>query len=150
MMELGTLLNTGMSPDLCALTLRAVVGVFFGISGYHKLFNAERHARLKRTLEEDKVPCPSFMQWWVPFWELASGVGLALGMLTVINAAILLIVCLVACACESAGKIRKYAPIDKADWLDDLLYLPEVLYCAMLVCVLAAGPGAYSIDALVG
>jgi putative oxidoreductase len=146
---LTQLLTHGLSmPDLGLAVPRVAVGVFFAISGYHKLFNAQRHARLKHTLVEDMVPCPRFMEWWVPFWELASGAALAMGFLSAFNAAVLLIVCLVACVCESRGKIAKYGPIDRADWLDDLLYLPEVLYSLILVGILAAGPGGYSIDAL--
>jgi hypothetical protein len=39
-----------------ALTLnRLALGVFFAISGYHKLFNPSRHAALTRTLQDDGV-----------------------------------------------------------------------------------------------
>jgi putative oxidoreductase len=34
-------------------------------------------------------------------------------------------------------------------WLDDFLYLPEVLYVMILVWLTFAGPGRYSIDGLI-
>jgi putative oxidoreductase len=34
-------------------------------------------------------------------------------------------------------------------WLDDFLYLPEVLYVLILLLLLFSGPGPYSIDAVI-
>jgi putative oxidoreductase len=34
-------------------------------------------------------------------------------------------------------------------WLDDFLYLPEVLYILILVWLIFAGPGRYSVDGLI-
>ena len=34
-------------------------------------------------------------------------------------------------------------------WLDDFLYLPEVLYVIILVWLIFSGPGRYSIDGLI-
>ena len=46
-------------------------------------------------------------------------------------------------------RIKDYKPIDEADRIDDWLYLPEVLYAFMLIVVISAGAGPYSLDALV-
>lgn len=135
-------------PDLGLMAIRGATGVFFAISGYHKLFNADRHAKLKRTLASDNVPFLSFMEWWVPGWEFAAGVTLALGLFSATSAAILTIICIVACCCEAKEKVAKYAPIDFADVVDDYLYLPEVLYILMLGVTMLAGPGKYALDAL--
>ena len=35
-------------------------------------------------------------------------------------------------------------------WLDDFLYLPEVLYVMILVRLIFSGPGRYSLDGLIG
>lgn len=126
---------------------RIAVGVFFAISGYHKIFNKARHERLLHTLVEDHVPAPKIQQWWVPFWELASGGWLAVGMNTQFNAAVLIIICAVACWAEARAKVAKYGPIDLADVVDDYLYLPEVLYLVMLISVIFTGGGDYSLDA---
>ena len=34
-------------------------------------------------------------------------------------------------------------------WLDDFLYLPEVLYVLILVWLIFSGPGRFSVDGLV-
>ena len=34
-------------------------------------------------------------------------------------------------------------------WLDDFLYLPEVLYVMILIWLIFSGPGRYSIDGLI-
>jgi uncharacterized membrane protein YphA (DoxX/SURF4 family) len=135
--------------DAALAVIRIAVGVFFAISGYHKLFNKARHQRLLTTLINDHVPFARFNQWWVPLWEFTAGVMLALGLLTAFSAVVLLIVCLVACGCEAAEKVAKYQPIDFADKVDDYLYLPEVLYVVMLTVSALAGGGAYSLDALI-
>ena len=35
----------------------------------------------------------------------------------------------------------------RADWLGDLLYVPEALYCIGLTVVMLGGPGPWSLDA---
>jgi len=42
-----------------------------------------------------------------------------------------------------------YKPIDEADRIDDWRYLPDVLYAFMLIMVVSAGAGPYSLDALI-
>jgi hypothetical protein len=39
--------------------------------------------------------------------------------------------------------------IDRADRIDDWLYLPETLYALMLIIVVSAGAGPYSLDAMI-
>lgn len=131
--------------DVALLVLRLVVGVFFFLSGYHKLFNKERHQRLVRTLTNDRVPAVAFNQWWVPFWEFVGGAMLALGVLAPFAASALVIVCCVACLVEAPAKVESYKPLDAADRLDDYLYLPEVLYIAMLIPVILMGSGRFAI-----
>lgn len=134
--------------DLALAFVRAAVGVFFAISGFHKLFNKGRHQRLLQTLVSDGVPMPRFNQWWVPGWEFLAGITLAVGFLTAASAGVLAIICLAACFCEAREKVASYHPINVADRLDDYLYLPEVLYLVMLAVSILAGTGKYSVDAL--
>lgn len=135
--------------DIAALLLRLVVGVFFAISGWHKLFNRERHAALVATLQSDHVPWVSFNQWWVPSVELGAGVALAVGFLTPVAAMLLLVVCAVACWVDGLPNINsRHSPIDRADWLDDVLYLPETLYLVMLLALVCMGSGSLSLDHL--
>ena len=56
---------------------------------------------------------------------------------------------LVAIVTSGPQRIGVYKPIDEADRIDDWLYLPEVLYAFMLIMVVSAGAGPYSLDALI-
>ena len=38
---------------------------------------------------------------------------------------------------------------ERADWICDVLYLPDALYCIALAVVMLAGPGPWSLDALI-
>ena len=44
---------------------------------------------------------------------------------------------------------KQAKPIDKGDRIDDWLYLPETLYAFMLIIIVSAGAGPYSLDALI-
>src|SRR4249920_2880771 len=93
----ASLLTMGANAPEVALTLnRVALGVFFGISGYLKLFNATRHATLARTLQEAGVPGVPIMQWLVPGVEFSAGCALMVGLLSVLAALGLFIICLFA------------------------------------------------------
>ena len=144
------LLFNGVGWTDIALTLnRIAVGAFFMLSGYHKLFNAQRHRSFVDELKELGVPAVGFNQWWVPTVEFTAGGGVLIGFLAPLAALGLLIVILVAIATSGRQRIKLYKPIDEADRIDDWLYLPEVLYAFMLIVVISAGAGPYSVDALI-
>ena len=71
------------------------------------------------------------------------------GFLAPLAALGLLFITLVAIATSGPQRIKDYKPIDEADRIDDWLYLPEVLYAFMLIMVVSAGAGPYSLDALI-
>lgn len=129
------------ATDLALTVNRLALGTFFSISGYHKLFNARRHATIAETMRTLHIPCPRFNSWFVPSIEFAGGLALLSGILAPLAAIGLLIICLVAVCTDGLGRIPAFQPIDKADYLDDLLYLPEVLYVLGLLIVIGAGPG---------
>jgi putative oxidoreductase len=116
------------------------------ISGYHKLFNKQRHASLVETLKASRVPCLGFNQWWVPSVEFFGGLSLLSGILAPLAALGLIVLCFVAVCTDGLKRIPNEQPIDKADWLDDLLYLPEMLYVIGLIIVVGAGPGVTLLD----
>jgi putative oxidoreductase len=143
------LLQCAQVPD-AALTLnRVALGAFFVISGYHKLFNASRHATLTRTLQDDGVHVLPIMQWLLPSAEFSGGFALIIGLLSVVAAFGLFVICAGAVALDAVKRIRAWQPIDRADWFGDLLYIPESLYCIGLTVVMLAGPGPWSLDAKV-
>lgn len=144
------LITQGLHAPNAALTLnRVALGAFFAISGYHKLFNASRHAALSRTLQDDGVHALPFMQWLLPSAEFAGGLALIVGLLSVLAALGLFVISAGAIALDAIKRIRAWQPIDRADWLGDLLYVPEALYCLGLAVVMLAGPGRWSLDAVI-
>jgi uncharacterized membrane protein YphA (DoxX/SURF4 family) len=144
------LLFVGIGWTDLAITLsRIAVGSFFMHSGYHKLFNAERHRTFVDELKALGVPKVGFNQWWVPLVEFSAGGAVLVGLLTPLAALGLLVVILVAIATSGRQRIKLYKPIDRGDRIDDWLYLPETLYAFMLVIIISAGAGPYSLDALI-
>ena len=144
------LLFVGVGWNDLALTLnRIAVGAFFMLSGYHKLFNAERHRLFIDELKGLGVPALRFNQWWVPLVEFTAGGGVVVGLLAPLAALGLLVLILVAIATSGRQRMKLYKPIDRADRIDDWLYLPETLYAVMLILVISAGAGPYSVDALI-
>jgi len=144
------LLFAGLGWTDIALTLnRIAVGAFFMLSGYHKLFNAERHRLFVDELKGLGVPALAFNQWWVPLVEFTAGGGVLVGFLAPLAALGLLVISLVAMATSGPQRIKLYKPIDRADRVDDWLYLPETLCAFMLIIVVSAGAGPYSLDALI-
>jgi uncharacterized membrane protein YphA (DoxX/SURF4 family) len=133
-----------------ALTLdRVAVGMFFMFSGYHKLFNAQRHRAFVEELTSLHVAALWINQWWVPSVEFAGGSAIVIGLLTPLAALGLLAIVLVATFTSGRLRIAGYQPIDRADRIDDWLYLPEVLYAFMLILFVSAGAGPYSLDAVI-
>ncbi len=144
------ILFNGVGWTDIALTLnRIAVGLFFMISGYHKLFNAQRHRILADELKGLGIHAVGFNQWWVPSVEFAAGAAVAIGLLAPLAALGLLFISLVAIVTSGPQRIKVMHPIDKADRIDNWLYLPELLYVFMLILVISAGAGPYSLDALV-
>jgi uncharacterized membrane protein YphA (DoxX/SURF4 family) len=135
--------------DLAIALNRIAVGAFFMFSGYHKLFNAERHRLIVDELKALRVPALGFNQWWVPLVEFTAGGAVLVGLLAPLAALGLLVLMLVAIATSGRQRMRLFKPIDRADRLDDWLYLPETLYTFMLVLVISVGAGPYSLDGLI-
>ena len=144
------LLLGGIGWTDIALTLnRIAVGAFFMLSGYHKLFNAERHRSVVDELKALGVHAVGFNQWWVPLVEFSAGGAVLIGFMAPLAGLGLLVIMLVAIVTSGRQQIKLYKAIDKADRIDDWLYLPEVLYAFMLIIIVSAGAGPYSIDALI-
>ena len=128
---------------------RVAVGTFFLFSGYHKLFNASRHRTFADELKALDVHALGINQWWVPFVEFSAGGAVVIGLFTPLAALGLIVIILVACATSGRERIKLYKPIDRADRIDDWLYLPETLYAFMLLLIVSAGAGPYSVDSVI-
>jgi putative oxidoreductase len=42
--------------------------------------------------------------------------------------------------------MRKFSKAKSSSWLDDFLYLPEVLYVLFFIWLICSGPGKFSLD----
>jgi uncharacterized membrane protein YphA (DoxX/SURF4 family) len=144
------ILFKGLGWTDIALTLsRVAVGMFFMFSGYHKLFNAQRHRAFVDELTALHVVAVRINQWWVPSIEFAGGSAVLIGLLTPLASLGLLVIVLVAGVTSGRVRMKDYQPIDRADRIDDWLYLPEVLYAFILIIFISAGAGPYSLDAAI-
>jgi putative oxidoreductase len=140
-MDASLFLRGAQAPDAAFTLNRVALGAFFAISGYHKLFNTSRHATLTHTLQDDGVHAVPFMRWLLPGAEFSGGCALIMGLLSVPAAFGLSVICVGAIALDAVKRIRAWQPLDRADWLGDLLYVPETLYTIGLTVVILAGPG---------
>ncbi len=144
------ILFNGVGWTDIAFTLnRIAVGMFFMFSGYHKLFNAERHRVFADELRSLHVHAIGINQWWVPLVEFSAGGAVVIGLFAPLAALGLLAIIIIASATSGRERIKAFKPIDRADRIDDWLYLPETLYAFMLIMVISAGAGPYSLDAAI-
>ena len=139
-----TMLRAGEWMPMTAA--RVLIGIFFCISGGTKLFVQAQFGVLEQTLIQSHIPFPHASALFVSIVEFACGAGLALGLLTPLCAAILAGDMLVAIATNRIHSIQASGVLA---WLDDFLYLPEVLYTLILLWLIFSGPGRYSLDGLI-
>lgn len=132
--------------DIAYTVARVATGLFFFLSGYHKLFNQGRHETLVKTLEADGVHEVAIIQWAIPSGEFLGGLALIVGFLTVPASIGLMALCVGACVLDGFKRIPEWKPLDLADWLDDVLYLPEAIYVCLLMIFTANGGGRWSVD----
>jgi putative oxidoreductase len=125
---------------------RILIGIFFCISGGTKLFVRAQFSVLEQTLVQSHIPFPHANALFVATVEFGCGAGLTLGLLTPLCAAVLTGDMIVAIATNRIHSIQASSALA---WLDDFLYLPEVLYILILVWLIFSGPGRYSVDGLI-
>src|SRR3984957_13133808 len=125
---------------------RVLIGIFFCISGGTKLFVRAQFGVVVQTMVQSHIPFPHASALFVSTVEFACGAGLALGSLTPLCAAMLMGDMMVAIATNRIHSIQASGVLA---WLDDFLYLPEVLYTLILVWLIFSGPGRYSVDGLI-
>ena len=124
---------------------RVLTGVFFCISGGMKLFVPSHFNEMQQTLMQSHIPFPHASALFVSLVEFACGAGLILGLLTPLCAVMLMGDMIVAILTNRIGSIHASGFLA---WLDDFLYLPEVLYVLILFWLLFSGPGLYSVDSM--
>ncbi len=138
------LLGGGDAEHYAILLVRVSIGLFFAISGANKLFVAGGTKPVYDTLVKSKVPFPRQTAYFVSGVEFVGGSLLVVGFLSIVACAALLIDMVVATLTEAVSTLPK--GLSAPNWLDDFLYLPEVLYVLFFIWLLCAGPGKFSID----
>jgi len=126
------------------LLVRVSIGVFFAISGANKLFAAGGTKPVYDTLVQAKVPFPHQMAYFVSGVEFVCGSLVAVGFLSSPASVALLIDMAVAVLTSALSTLPK--GLSPLSWLDDFLYLPEVLYVLFFIWLICSGPGKFSVD----
>ena len=136
----------GSSPleQYAILLVRVSLGLFFVISGANKLFVASKAKTMYETLVEARVPFPHLMTYFVSGVEFVGGSLLTVGFLSILACMALLVNMLVAVLTTKLFSLPK--GLSPPDWLDDFLYLPEVLYMLFFIWLICSGPGRFSVD----
>jgi putative oxidoreductase len=128
---------------LGALLARLVVGVLFFLTGYDKLFHREATEKMLLTIRGTGVPFPRVTAVAVSAVEFVGGGLLVLGALTPLASLLLAADMVVAIATVNARHLHGTSAVD---WLSKFLYLPQVLYLVILLCLFFSGPGWLSVD----
>ena len=126
------------------LVVRASLGLFFAISGANKLFVVDGTKPVYETLVKAKVPFPHLTAYFVSGVEFVCGSLVTVGFLSSPACVALLVDMIVATLTEALSTIAK--GLSPLNWLDDFLYLPEVLYVLFFVWLICSGPGKFSVD----
>jgi putative oxidoreductase len=138
------LLGNGNLQQYAILLVRVSIGLFFAISGANKLFVAGGTKPVYETLVKAKIPFPQLTAYFVSGVEFVGGSLLVMGFLSSLACTALLIDMIVATLTEALSTLPK--GLSPLSWLDDVLYLPEVLYVLFFIWLLCSGPGKFSVD----
>ena len=136
--------GSGDLEQYAILQVRVALGLFFAISGANKLFVAGSRQTMYETLVAAKVPLPHLMTYFVSGVEFVGGALLTVGFLSSPACVALLIDMLVAILTAALSAMPK--GLSPLNWLDDFLYLPEVLYVLFFIWLICSGPGKFSVD----
>ena len=138
------LLRSSDLEPYAILLVRVSLGLFFAISGANKLFVAGSTQTMYETLVEARVPFPQLMTYFVSGVEFVGGSLLTVGFLSSPASVALLIDMIVATLTNALSTMPK--GLSPLKWLDDFLYLPEVLYVLFFIWLICSGPGKFSVD----
>jgi putative oxidoreductase len=138
------LLGSNDLEQYAILLVRVSIGLFFAISGANKLFVAGGTKPVYDTLVKAKVPFPRLTAYFVSGVEFVCGAMLTVGFLSSPACAALMIDMIVAILTNTLATVPK--GLSRLNWLDDVLYLPEVLYVLFFIWLICSGPGIFSVD----
>ena len=138
------LLGSSDLEQYAILLVRVSIGLFFAISGANKLFVPGDMKDIYETLVKSRIPFPRQTAYFVASVEFVGGLMVAVGFLSSAACTALLIDMVVATLTNALATLPK--GLSPLNWLDDLLYLPEVLYMLFFAWLICSGPGRFSVD----
>jgi putative oxidoreductase len=138
------LLGSSDLEQFAILLVRVSIGLFFAISGANKLFVAGGTKPVYETLVKAKVPYPQLTAYFVSGVEFVGGSLVTVGLLSSPACMALMIDMIVATLTSAISTLPK--GLSPLNWLDDFLYLPEVLYVIFFILLVCSGPGKFSVD----
>lgn len=127
--------------------MRICIGIFFILSGFFKLFDAEQHEKLLKTMISANIPFPEFNAYFVPLIELLGGALILIGLLTSLAALVLFFVMITAIITDRIASVAMHGGIML---IENFFYLPEVLYTLIFFWLFFSGPGKVSFDYVIG
>ncbi|MGY6233006.1 DoxX family protein (plasmid) [Enterobacter asburiae] len=139
--------SPGCRRFLPLMIIRGAFGLFFFTSGFNKVFVPENQALMLETVQGAGIPYPHIMSVFVACCEMLCGLLLACGLLTRLNAAVLMIITLVALFTVSLEAIPQ--GINLLTWYSWLLYLPESGYVLMCILLAVQGCGPFGLDRVI-
>src|SRR5277367_5866591 len=138
------LLGSSDLEQFAILLVRVSIGLFFAISGANTLFVADGTKPVYDTLVKAKIPFPRQTAYFVAGVEFIGGSLVTVGFLSTPACFALLIDMVVATLTSAISTLPK--GLSPLSWLDDFLYLPEVLYVLFFILLICFGPGKFSGD----
>src|SRR5271155_2749896 len=138
------LLGGGDWEQYAIVLVRVSIGLIFAISGANKLFVAGGTKPVYDTLVKAKVPFPRVTAYFVSSVEFVCGSLMVVGLLSSLASVALLVDMVVAVLTSALSTLPK--GLSFFSWLDDFLYLPEVLYVLFFIWLICSGPGRFSVD----
>src|SRR3984885_12760530 len=131
------LLGSSDLEQYAILLVRVSLGLFFAISGANKLFVDGNTQNMYKTLVEAKVPFPHVMTYFVSGVEPVGGSLLIVGFVSSLASVALMADMLAAILTTKLSAMPK--GLSPLNWLDDFLYLPEVLYVLFFIWLICSG-----------
>ena len=138
------LLGSSDLEQYAILLVRVSLGLFFAISGGNKLFVAGSTQTMYETPVKARVPFPRLTAYFVSGVEFVCGSLVTVGFLSSPASVALLIDMIVATLTNALSTMPK--GLSPLNWLDDFLYLPEVLYVLIFIWLICSGPGRFNVD----
>jgi putative oxidoreductase len=138
------LLGSSDLEQYAILLVRVSLGLFFAISGANKLFVTGGTKTIYETLAKAKVPFPHQMAYFVSGVDFVGGSLLTVGFPSSPACVALLIDMIGVILTNTLSTMPK--GLSPLNWLDDFLYLPEILYVLFFTWLICSGPGKFSVD----